>query len=60
MDIQAPQAVESLILAMEDQAQWMTENGLTTSRNVPDFLGYLHPDGLEAVKPQAVSLIRLR
>lgn len=50
---------QSLILAMEDQARWMIENKMTTAESVPDFLGYLHPDGLEAVKPQAVSLIRL-
>jgi NitT/TauT family transport system substrate-binding protein len=49
---------QSLILAMEDQARWMIENRVTTEQNVPDFLDYVHADGLEAVKPQAVSIIR--
>ena len=49
---------QSLILAMEDQARWMIENRLTTERNVPDFLDYVHADGLEEVKPLAVSIIR--
>lgn len=49
---------QSLILAMEDQARWMIDNRLTTEQNVPDFLDYMHADGLEEVKPKAVSIIR--
>jgi NitT/TauT family transport system substrate-binding protein len=49
---------QSMITAMEDQARWMIENGLTKERNVPDFLPYLHEGGLQAVKPLAVNIIR--
>lgn len=49
---------QSLILAMEDQARWLLENGLATAEKVPDFLEYLQTDGLLAVKPRAVSIIR--
>jgi NitT/TauT family transport system substrate-binding protein len=49
---------QSLILAMEDQARWMIDNGLTEERKVPDLLSYLHAGSLEAVKPEAVFLIR--
>jgi NitT/TauT family transport system substrate-binding protein len=49
---------QSLILAMEDQARWMIENKLTTKESVPDMLDYIDADGLEAVKPHAVSIIR--
>jgi len=49
---------QSLILAMEDEARWMIANGLTTETELPDFLDYIYLDGMEAVKPDAVSIIR--
>lgn len=49
---------QSLILAMEDEARWMMSNNLTTEKNVPDFLDYIYEDGLKAVKPEAVNIIR--
>jgi len=49
---------QSLILAMEDEARWMIRNNLTSEKQVPNFLDYVHTDGLEAVKPGAVNIIR--
>ena len=49
---------QSLILAMEDEARWMIKNRLTTERDVPDFTRCLYLDGLMAVKPEAVNIIR--
>jgi NitT/TauT family transport system substrate-binding protein len=49
---------QSLILAMEDEARWMIKNNLTTEKDVPNFLDHIYEDGLKAVKPQAVSIIR--
>jgi NitT/TauT family transport system substrate-binding protein len=49
---------QSLIAAMEDEARWMIENNLTTESEVPDFLDYIYADGLEAIKPDAVNIIR--
>ncbi len=49
---------QSLITAMEDQARWMIANKLTDAKAVPDFLNYLYADGLKAVKPEAVNIIR--
>ncbi len=49
---------QSLILAMEDEARWMIKNGLTTEKQVPDFLNYVYLDGLKAVKPDAVNIVR--
>jgi NitT/TauT family transport system substrate-binding protein len=49
---------QSLILAMEDEARWMIVNDLTTETEVPDFLDYIYADGLEAIKPEAVNIIR--
>jgi NitT/TauT family transport system substrate-binding protein len=49
---------QSLVLAMEDEARWMIANGLTTETELPDFLDYVYADGMDAVKPDAVNIIR--
>jgi NitT/TauT family transport system substrate-binding protein len=49
---------QSLILAMEDEARWMIRNKLTNEKQVPDFLNYIYEDGLKAVKPESVNIIR--
>jgi NitT/TauT family transport system substrate-binding protein len=49
---------QSLILAMEDEARWMIKNNMTTEKKVPDFVNYIYADGLKAVKPEAVNIIR--
>jgi len=49
---------QSLIAAMEDEARWMIRNNLTNEKQVPDFLNYIYVDGLMAVKPEAVNIVR--
>jgi NitT/TauT family transport system substrate-binding protein len=49
---------QSLITAMEDEARWMIQNNLTPEKTVPDFLRYIYIDGFNAVKPEAVNIIR--
>jgi len=49
---------QSLIVAMEDEARWMIRNELTTATVVPDFGDYIHVEGLEAVSPGAVNIVR--
>jgi NitT/TauT family transport system substrate-binding protein len=49
---------QSLITAMEDEARWMIKNNLTKEKTVPNFLEYIYEDALEAVKPEAVNIIR--
>jgi NitT/TauT family transport system substrate-binding protein len=49
---------QALILAMEDEARWMIKNNLTREKQIPDFLNYIYVDGLKAVKPEAVNIIR--
>jgi hypothetical protein len=36
----------------------MIENGHPSEQKVPNFLDYIYEDGLEAVKPDAVNIIR--
>jgi len=49
---------QSLIIAMEDEARWMINNNLTKETQVPNFLDYIYVDGLEAIRPEAVNIIR--
>jgi ABC-type nitrate/sulfonate/bicarbonate transport system substrate-binding protein len=49
---------QALILTMEDEARWMIRNNLTGEGTIPDFTNYIYLDGLKAVKPEAVSIIR--
>jgi NitT/TauT family transport system substrate-binding protein len=49
---------QSLILAMEDEARWMIKNNLIRERTIPDFTNYFYIDGLKAIKPEAVNIIR--
>jgi NitT/TauT family transport system substrate-binding protein len=49
---------QSLITAMEDEARWMIRNNLTREKQIPDFMNYIYVDGLKAVKPEAVRIIR--
>ncbi len=49
---------QSLVLAMEDEARWMMNNNLTSEKKTPNFLDYIYEDGLKAVKPEAVNIIR--
>ena len=49
---------QDLILAMEDEARWMIKNNLTKEKQVPNFLAYISEDGLKAIKPGAVNIIR--
>ena len=49
---------QSLIAAMEDEARWIIKNDLTRERTIPDFTNYIHIDGLKAIKPETVNIIR--
>ena len=40
------------------EAGWMIGNKMTTEKQVPDFLNYIYEDGLKAVRPEAVNIIR--
>jgi ABC-type nitrate/sulfonate/bicarbonate transport system substrate-binding protein len=49
---------QSLIIAMEDEARFAIQNNLTNKTEVPDYRGNMYRDGLDAVKPVAVTVIR--
>lgn len=49
---------QSLVAAMEDEARWMIANNMTNATAVPDFRKFIYTDGLEAVRPNSVNIIR--
>lgn len=49
---------QALIIAMEDEARWRIENRLTDKTMVPNYLDFIYIDALEAVNPEAVTMIR--
>ena len=48
---------QSQIVAMQDEAQWLIQNNLTTATAIPNFLNYVYLNGLESVNPDAVNII---
>lgn len=49
---------QELLLSLEDQARWKIENKLTDQKIVPNYLDFIYFDALEAVKPDAITIIR--
>lgn len=49
---------QALLLDLEDQARWIISYGYTDKKIVPNYLDYLYPDTLQAVKPEAVTVIK--
>ncbi len=49
---------QSMLTMMEDEARWLIENGFVKEKRIPNYLDFLHFDGLNAVSPGANSVIR--
>ncbi len=49
---------QALIVAMEDQTRWIIDKNLTGEKQTPNFVKYIYVGGLEAVKPEAVNIIK--
>jgi NitT/TauT family transport system substrate-binding protein len=48
---------QSLILALDDEAQWLINNNLTNATALPNFLNYVYLKSLESAKPNAVAIV---
>ena len=48
---------QALLVALEDEAAWVVKYGLADNPRIPNFLDLIYVDGLEAVKPGAVTII---
>lgn len=49
---------QSLALTLEEEARWEIKEGLTDKKEVPNYLNFIYTDALEAVSPEAVTIIR--
>ena len=49
---------QSLIVALEEETRWLAENGLMKRVHMPNYLAFIYTEGLHAVKPEGVSIIR--
>jgi NitT/TauT family transport system substrate-binding protein len=49
---------QSLLISMENQARWAIRSKLTDRNKVPNFLEYIYFDGLKAVRPEVVTIVR--
>ena len=48
---------QRLLVSLEDQARWAIKNKLTDRTAAPNYLNFIYPDGMEAVRPEGVSII---
>lgn len=49
---------QALLIDFEEQTRWAVKKHLTERRDMPNYLDYIYMDGLAAVKPEAVRIIR--
>lgn len=49
---------QSLLIEWEDIARWAIKNNLTDKTKIPNYLDFICLNGLEAVKPGAITIIR--
>jgi NitT/TauT family transport system substrate-binding protein len=49
---------QALLVDLEDQTRWLIKNRLVARRDMPNYLDFIYMDGLLAVKPEAVRIIR--
>ncbi len=47
---------QELIIAMEDEARWLIDNNLTEKAEVPNYLNFTYMNGLESIKPDAITI----
>lgn len=49
---------QALLVNLEDQTRWAMKYRLVARRDMPNYLDFIYVDGLLAVKPEAVRIIR--
>lgn len=47
---------QSILISLEGQARWAIRNKLTEATKVPNYLDFIYPEALKAIKPGAVSI----
>lgn len=49
---------QALLVDFEAQTRWVLKNKLTEGAGMPNYLDFISVDGLQAVKPEAVRIVR--
>jgi NitT/TauT family transport system substrate-binding protein len=49
---------QSLIVSLENQTRWAMKHRLTKHRDMPNYLDFIYIEGLHAVRPESVRIIR--
>ncbi|MBF0464328.1 MAG: ABC transporter substrate-binding protein [Nitrospirae bacterium] len=49
---------QSLLNRLEDQATWMVNYKVVENKEIPNYFWFVYTDGLNSVKPEAVTVIR--
>jgi NitT/TauT family transport system substrate-binding protein len=49
---------QSLLLTLEDVAQWAINNIIKNNKNLPNYLEFIHVGALQSVKPEAVRILK--
>lgn len=49
---------QDLLINMEDQARWAIDHKVVQTADTPDYFRLVYFDGLEAVKPDGITIIR--
>jgi len=49
---------QALLVTLEDETRWAMKKKLTEQTIMPDYLSFIYPDSLMAIKPEAVKLNR--
>jgi NitT/TauT family transport system substrate-binding protein len=49
---------QALIIAMEDEADWLIHRELTRKKTAPNYLHFIYMDALNTVKPKANTIFR--
>ncbi len=49
---------QSVLMCLEDEARWAIKNNLVSATKLPNYLDFIYLEALEAVKPEAVTVIR--
>jgi NitT/TauT family transport system substrate-binding protein len=49
---------QNLLVVMEDESRWAVKNKVVEAKGTPNFLDVVYVDGLAAVRPRSVTVIR--
>jgi NitT/TauT family transport system substrate-binding protein len=49
---------QALLVDLEEQTRWAIKHRLTARRDMPNYLDFIYVDGLAAIRPDAVRIIR--